>query len=88
MTEGREHPAASAPPEEKEKKRGYRHGKLVVTLLAIACVLAPIAGVSIWIKNQVTNTDRYVRVVLLVAIELFDRTPAAPGELGTTTSAA
>ena len=59
MTEGREQPAASAP----EKKRGYRHGKLVVTLLVIACVLAPIAGVSIWVKNQVTNTDRYVRTM-------------------------
>ena len=43
--------------------KGYRHGKLVVTLLVIACVLAPIAGTSIWLKNQVTKTDRYVRTV-------------------------
>ena len=43
--------------------KGYRHGKLVVTLLVIACVLAPIAGTAIWINNQVTKTDRYVRTV-------------------------
>lgn len=43
--------------------KGDRHHKLVVTLLVIACVLAPIAGTAIWIKNQVTQTDRYVRTV-------------------------
>jgi hypothetical protein len=43
--------------------KGYRHHKLVVTLLVIACVLAPIAGTAIWINNQVTSTDRYVRTV-------------------------
>jgi len=45
------------------KAKGYRHGKLVVTLVVIACVLAPIAGTAIWINNQVTKTDRYVRTV-------------------------
>jgi hypothetical protein len=44
-------------------KRRYKHSKTVVALLVIACVLAPIAGTSIWIKNQVTKTDRYVRTV-------------------------
>ena len=43
--------------------KGYRHGKLAVTLVVIACVLAPIAGTAIWINNQVTKTDRYVRTV-------------------------
>jgi hypothetical protein len=43
--------------------KGYRHHKLVVTMLVIACVLAPIAGTAIWINNQVTKTDRYVRTV-------------------------
>jgi hypothetical protein len=46
-----------------EKTRRYKHAKTVVALLVIACVLAPIAGTSIWIKNQVTKTDRYVRTV-------------------------
>jgi hypothetical protein len=45
------------------ESRSYRHGKLVVTLVVIACVLAPIAGTAIWINNQVTKTDRYVRTV-------------------------
>jgi hypothetical protein len=45
------------------KGKGYRHHKLVVVLLVIACVLAPIAGTAIWINNQVTNSDRYVRTV-------------------------
>ena len=35
----------------------------MVALLVVACVLAPIAGTSIWIKNHVTKTDRYVRTV-------------------------
>jgi hypothetical protein len=35
----------------------------VVTLLVIACILAPIAGSSIWLKNQVTDTGRFVRTV-------------------------
>jgi hypothetical protein len=43
--------------------KGYRHHKLVVALLVIACVLAPIAGTAIWINNQVTKTDRYLRTV-------------------------
>ncbi len=43
--------------------KGYRHAKLVVVLLVVACVLAPIAGTAVWINNQVTQTDRYVRTV-------------------------
>jgi hypothetical protein len=43
--------------------KGYRHHKLVVALLVIACVLAPIAGTAVWINNQVTQTDRYVRTI-------------------------
>jgi uncharacterized membrane protein YhaH (DUF805 family) len=43
--------------------KSYRHRKTVVALLVVACVLAPIAGTAIWINNQVTSTDRYVRTV-------------------------
>jgi hypothetical protein len=43
--------------------KGYRHHKLVVALIVIACVLAPIAGTALWVNNQVTKTDRYVRTV-------------------------
>jgi hypothetical protein len=30
-----------------------------VVLIVIGCVLAPLAGVAVWARNQVTNTDRY-----------------------------
>lgn len=46
-----------------EEKGGRGRRITVVVLLVLACVLAPIAGTSIWLKNQVTNTDRYVRTV-------------------------
>ena len=78
-------------------KRRYKHAKTVVALLVIACVLAPIAGTSIWIKNQVTKTDRYVRtvkplvlavvaVVVMLAIEVLGRA-SGPAEYGTPRSA-
>jgi hypothetical protein len=35
----------------------------IVTLLVLASILAPFAVASIWIKNQVTDTSRYVRTV-------------------------
>jgi hypothetical protein len=47
----------------REEKGGAGRRTAVVVLLVLACVLAPIAGTSIWLKNQVTNTDRYVRTV-------------------------
>jgi hypothetical protein len=47
---------------EKRRNKGGRKAA-IVTLLVIACILAPIAGASIWIKNQVTDTSRYVRTV-------------------------
>jgi hypothetical protein len=43
--------------------KGDRHHKLVVALIVIACVLAPIAATALWVNNQVTKTDRYVRTV-------------------------
>jgi hypothetical protein len=43
--------------------KGGRHHKLVVALIVIACVLAPIAATALWVNNQVTKTDRYVRTV-------------------------
>lgn len=45
------------------ESKSYRHHKTVVALVVIACVLAPIAGTAIWINNQVTRTDSYVRTV-------------------------
>src|SRR3954469_5608098 len=36
---------------------------LAVVLIVLGCVLAPVAGVSVWIHNQVSNTDRFVRTM-------------------------
>ena len=40
---------------------------VAVLLIVIGCVLAPLAGVAVWARNQVTNTDRYVRTVAPLA---------------------
>jgi hypothetical protein len=42
---------------------------LASLLIVIACVLAPLSAVAVWTKNQVTNTDRYVRTMAPVASE-------------------
>jgi hypothetical protein len=43
--------------------------RTVVTalLIVLGCVLAPLAGVAVWARNQVTNTDRYVATVAPLA---------------------
>jgi hypothetical protein len=41
---------------------------VVATLLIVlGCVLAPLAGVAMWARNQVTNTDRYLATVAPLA---------------------
>jgi hypothetical protein len=56
---------------------------LAALLIVVACVLAPLSVVAVWTKNQVTNTDRYVRTMAPVASEpaiqraLADRITAA-----------
>jgi hypothetical protein len=53
--------AEKAPAGARRNKGGRRVA--VVTLLVIACILAPLGAASIWLKNQVTETSRYVRTV-------------------------
>src|SRR5215213_9251221 len=36
---------------------------LAVVLIVLGCVLAPVAGVSVWVNNQVSDTDRFVRTM-------------------------
>jgi hypothetical protein len=36
-------------------------------LIVLGCVLAPLAGVAVWARNQVTNTDRYVATITPLA---------------------
>jgi hypothetical protein len=43
-------------------RRNWRR-PLVAILLVLACVLAPLAVCSIWLRDQVTNTDAYVQTV-------------------------
>jgi hypothetical protein len=42
---------------------------LAALLIVVACVLAPLSAVAVWTKNQVTNTDRYVRTMAPLASE-------------------
>jgi len=56
-------PTASA-----ARGRRQRWRTIVAVLLIVAgCVLAPLAGVAVWAKNQVTDTDRYVATVAPLA---------------------
>jgi hypothetical protein len=42
---------------------------VAVLLIVLGCVLAPLAGVAVWARNQVTNTDRYVATVTPLAAD-------------------
>jgi hypothetical protein len=42
---------------------------LASLLIVLAGVLAPLSAVAVWTKNQVTNTDRYVRTMAPLASE-------------------
>ena len=42
---------------------------LAALLIVVACVLAPLSVVAVWTKNQVTNTDRYLRTMAPLASE-------------------
>jgi hypothetical protein len=45
-------------------RRGFRWRSVLATvLIVLGCVLAPVAGVSVWIHNQVSDTDRFVRTM-------------------------
>jgi hypothetical protein len=36
---------------------------LATVLIVVGCVLAPVAGTSVWLHNQVSDTDRFVRTM-------------------------
>jgi hypothetical protein len=40
---------------------------VAVLLIVLGCVLVPLAGVAVWARNQVTNTDRYVATITPLA---------------------
>ena len=57
--------AAPQPP----RPGGHQRWRTIVAVLLIVlgCVLAPLAGVAVWARNQVTNTDRYVATITPLA---------------------
>jgi hypothetical protein len=55
--------STSAQPPKAARWRRWTAGFLVV----LSCVLAPLTVVSIWVRNQVLNTDRYVSTVAPLA---------------------
>jgi hypothetical protein len=58
-------PVAQAGPRSRQRWRTV----LASLLIVVACVLAPLSVVAVWTKNQVTNTDRYVRTMAPLASE-------------------
>jgi hypothetical protein len=50
---------AARPPRRKIRWRSL----LAVLLIVLGCALAPVAGVSVWVHNQVSDTDRFVRTM-------------------------
>jgi hypothetical protein len=40
---------------------------IATMLIVLGCVLAPLAGVAVWARNQVTNTERYLATVAPLA---------------------
>jgi hypothetical protein len=51
--------AAGRPPRRRLRWRSV----FAVVLVVLGCVLTPVAAVSVWTNNQVSNTDRFVRSV-------------------------
>src|SRR4051812_37142645 len=51
--------AAAPPPRRRFRWRSFT----AVVLIVLGCVLAPVAGVSVWVHNQVSDTDRFVRSI-------------------------
>jgi hypothetical protein len=49
---------------DRPPRRKFRWRSLLATvLIVLGCVLAPVAGVSVWVNNQVSDTDRFVRTM-------------------------
>lgn len=40
---------------------------LSIVLIVVACALAPLSVFSVWVKGEVTNTERYVATVAPLA---------------------
>src|SRR3954468_2893016 len=47
----------------RSRQRFRWRSLLAVLLIVTGCALAPVAGVSVWVHNQVSDTDRFVRTM-------------------------
>jgi hypothetical protein len=47
----------------QDRRGGVGRRSAVALLIVLGCVLAPFAATAIWMRNQVTDTDRYVRTI-------------------------
>jgi hypothetical protein len=56
-----------APPPAARPHRQRWRSVVATLLIVIACIMAPLAGVAVWSKNLITNTDRYVTTVAPLA---------------------
>ena len=63
MTDQKAGSSAAAEEGASEARNKAGRKTAIVTLLVVASILAPLAVASIWVKNQVTDTSRYVRTV-------------------------
>lgn len=63
MTDQKAESAATAETRASEPRNKVGRKTAIVALLVVASILAPLAVASIWVKNQVTDTSRYVRTV-------------------------
>ena len=52
-----------AAPAARQRWRQRWRTVIAALLIVLGCVLAPLAGVAVWARNQVTNTDRYLATV-------------------------
>lgn len=60
-------PAAGKAPKTAREKRHWARNFWSVTLITIACLLAPLSVVSVWARGEVTDTDRYIATVAPLA---------------------
>jgi hypothetical protein len=54
-------------PPERPPGRGRWRTVVASLLIVVGCVLAPLSVVAVWIRNQVTDTDRYIATVTPLA---------------------
>jgi len=51
------------------KKPGRGRGITAMVCIVVASLLLPLAGITVWVRNLVLNTDRYVSTVKPLATD-------------------